>query len=32
MTPMGAIQNFVFCLFKKVWVCLGQKTYVNILF
>jgi hypothetical protein len=20
MTPMGAIQNFVFCLFKKVWV------------
>jgi hypothetical protein len=22
---MGAIQNFVFCLFKKVWVCRGQK-------
>jgi hypothetical protein len=20
LTPMGAIQNFVFCLFKKVWV------------
>ena len=20
MTPMGAIQNFVFCLFKKVWI------------
>jgi hypothetical protein len=26
MTPMGAIQNFVFCLFKKVWVSRGQKT------
>lgn len=26
LTPMGAIQNFVFCLFKKVWVFNGRKA------
>ena len=26
MTPMGAIQNFVFCLFKKLGVFNGQKA------